>query len=192
MSSAERRRWDARYGSDDPPPSRPSRLVTVLARLLPRRGRALDLAGGAGRHAIWLARRGLRVTVADVSSAGLALARRRARAAGVRIATTRRDLDRDPLPRGPWDLILVFHYLQRRVWKRLPGALRRGGVLVLVHPTRRNLERHAHPSARHLLGDGEMSSLFHSLEVLEFKEGWLAETRHEAVFVGRRPTLGPN
>jgi len=157
-----------------------------LDRLLPRAGRALDLAGGAGRHAIWLAARGLDVTVADVSEAGLALARDRAAAAGVRLSTIALDLDRDPPPPGPWDLILVFHYLQRDLYRRLPSLLAPGGVLAIMHPTRSNLARHEHPSAEHLLEDGELPRLISGLEVLLSEEGWSEEKRHEARLVGRR------
>jgi ubiquinone/menaquinone biosynthesis C-methylase UbiE len=45
--------------------------LTGLDDLLPRRGRALDVAGGTGRHALWLARRGLDTTLADVPQVAL-------------------------------------------------------------------------------------------------------------------------
>jgi len=184
MSAAERLRWDARYATGAAPQA-PSRVLTALSRLLPRRGRALDVAGGAGRHAIWMARRGLRVTVADISPEGLALARARAAAAGVRLRALTLDLDRAPIPRGPWDLIVVYHYLQRRVWTQLPRLLARNGTLVIIHPTTRNLERHSIPQRRHLLKEGEMSRLVTGLAVVRFDEGWTTEGRHEAVLVAR-------
>lgn len=186
MSLDERLRWNARYAAGSAP-ARPARAVTALGRLLPRRGRALDVAGGAGRHAVWLAKRGLRVTVVDVSREGLALARRKARAAGVALRTVERDLDVAGVPRGPWDLILVVRWLQRDVWRRLPRFLAPGGVLAIVHPTRRNLRRHAHPGFRHLLRPGELAGLFTGLRILRSAETWDADGRHEAVLVARRP-----
>ena len=74
MSDKDRKRWDAKYARQESAPSEPSLLLTQLDDILPRRGRALDIAGGAGRHAIWLAQRGLDVTLADISLAGMNLA----------------------------------------------------------------------------------------------------------------------
>ena len=52
-----------------------------VAEQLPMKGRALDVAGGTGRHARWLAQRGLRVTLCDISPVALAAARGSATAA---------------------------------------------------------------------------------------------------------------
>src|SRR5688572_2866920 len=63
VSDAERERWDARY-REGAGATEPSAFIMSLDDVLPKSGRALDLAGGRGRHAIWLARRGMDVTVA--------------------------------------------------------------------------------------------------------------------------------
>lgn len=204
MSEADRRKWDERWraarahGAAEAPSELLERLGAgpgLLAAeggapLLPARGRGLDLAGGAGRHALWLARRGLHVTVADVSPVGLELARARAEAAGLAraVETLCVDFDADPVPGGPWDLVLSFHFLDRRVLAAVPDVLRPGGVLVVVHPTRTNLERHERPSARFLLDDGELARLVAPrLSLIHYEEGWLLEGRHEACAVARRP-----
>jgi len=61
-----RERWDARYragaGAREPDP-----FLAAAAAWRTEPGRALDLAGGAGRHALALARAGWRVTLADGS-----------------------------------------------------------------------------------------------------------------------------
>jgi ubiquinone/menaquinone biosynthesis C-methylase UbiE len=57
----------------------------VLARHLPVGARVLDLGGGPGRYAIWLAEHEYRVTLADVSPELLAIARERIDAAGVEV-----------------------------------------------------------------------------------------------------------
>ncbi len=190
MSDDDRRKWDARWSerrAAEPGAGEPSALVTELDPLLPRRGRALDLAGGAGRHAIWLARRGLDVLLADVSPVGLAIAADAAASSGVTLATLAIDLEQAPPPTGPFDLVLVFHYLDRELYRRLPATLAPGGLLVVVHPTRKNLERHPKPSARFLLEEGELPALVQGLETVRYEEGWLGEGRHEARLVARRP-----
>jgi tellurite methyltransferase len=191
MSDADRERWDARWrekAADGDVLAGPAAFVTGLAPLLPARGRALDVAGGAGRHALWLARRGLDVTLADISPVACELARRAAAAAGVALACAALDLERDA-PGGPWDVVLVHHYLDRALLPRLARALAPGGLLAFAQPTRRNLERHDHPSARFLLEEGELARLAAGLglELLVCDEAWRAEGRHEAWLVGRQP-----
>src|SRR5262245_42331592 len=55
----------------------------MLTTCLPATGRVLDLGGGSGRHTIWLAQRGYRVVLADLSADLLALAQDKIAAAGV-------------------------------------------------------------------------------------------------------------
>ena len=185
MSDADRKKWDAKYAAGAAP-TEPSLLLTQLDNFLPSRGRALDVAGGAGRHAIWLARRGLDVTLADISPAGLEIARTRAAAVGVSLSTSLVDLERDPIPQGPWDLIVSFHFLWKPLFQRFPKVLRPGGLLVVVQPTRSNLQRHDKPPVRYLLDDGELPTLVEQLEVIHYREGWLDEGRHDALVVARR------
>src|SRR5262245_52185578 len=113
MSIADRQKWDAKYAAAQSAPREPSAVLVDLAEYLPTTGQALDIAGGAGRNAIWLAQRGLDVTIADISPVGLALAESRAASAGVTIKTIAIDLERDRSPAGPFDLIVSVCYLWR-------------------------------------------------------------------------------
>jgi ubiquinone/menaquinone biosynthesis C-methylase UbiE len=66
---------------------------------------ALDLGCGTGRHALWLARRGARVTAVDFSERMLERARRKRGASAVRFVT--HDLHRRlPFPDGAFDLVV--------------------------------------------------------------------------------------
>lgn len=185
MSAADRIRWNEKYQLGEHASIEPSCLLTSLASSLPSSGRALDLAGGTGRHAIWLARRGFDVCLTDVSDVALQLAATRAAEAGVTVETQRIDFDVDPFPRGAWDLIVSVHFLMRPLFEIFPAALAPGGTLVCIHPTRTNLQRHAKPSERVLLEDGELPGLVKDLKIVHYEEGWLAEGRHEAVLVAR-------
>ncbi|MEU6123659.1 methyltransferase domain-containing protein [Streptomyces sp. NPDC047123] len=131
--------WDgvyaARPAADDPRPN--ARLTETVADLPP--GDALDLGCGDGGDALWLARRGWRVTAADVSAVaverltGLAAAR----GLGDRIDAARHDLEAT-FPQGAFDLICA-HYLQTpldldraTVLRTAAHALRVGGRLLVV------------------------------------------------------------
>ncbi len=104
MSERERTNWDKRYRQRSEI-GEPSPWLISLASKLPSQGRALDIAGGAGRHALWLARRGLDVTLADISCVALEMARQSAEERGLQIETLAVDLEQDPFPVGPWDLM---------------------------------------------------------------------------------------
>jgi len=191
VSQAERQRWNQRWrerASGGEAPGEPSRFLVGLDPLLPRRGRALDLAAGAGRHALWLAARGLDTTAVDISDEGLALAARAAAARGLTLHTVCADLEVAPPPAGPWDLVLCFHYLQRPLLAQIPPLLGPGGWFLFCQPTRSNLQRHPRPGLDHLLDDGELAAIAAGLdlEVVRLDEGWLDEDRHEARLVARR------
>ena len=187
MTETDRARWDARYRTHAPHDvGGPAPFLLSLDDLLPRGGAALDVAGGAGRNALWLARRGLEVTVADISPVGLELARAAAAAAGLALRLLEVDLETGALPPGPFDLIVSIDFLCRPLFAAFPAALAPGGILVYAQATRRNLERHPSPSARFLLDDGELPSLVQGLAVLRSEEGWF-DDRHEARLVARKP-----
>ncbi len=188
MEETDAERWDRKYTARGPRSGGPAPFLLEVADELPRRGAGLDLAGGAGRNALWLARRGLQVTLCDVSRVALALAASEAEAQGLALVTDRRDLEVDPPPQGPWELILVHDYLNRDLFARFPDLLASEGLLVYVQPTKRNLERHTHPSARFLLEEGELGRLARSLDVLRLEEGWTSSGRHEARLLARKPS----
>jgi len=78
----ERDDWDRRYGASDLVwTAEPNRWLVAEAAGLPAR-RALDLACGEGRNAVWLARQGWQVTAVDFSPVALEKARRLAAGSG--------------------------------------------------------------------------------------------------------------
>lgn len=193
MAAPDRNRWNTKYAQGDHASEEPSRLLTELVEFLPRRGQAIDVAGGAGRHAIWLAERGLDVTLADISNVALEMARDRAAERSIPIETLDIDLEDSTFPAGPWDLILTFHFLYRPLFDRFPQVLATGGRLICVHPTTSNLERHPKPSLRFLLEDDELPTLIRGLNILHYRETWSSEGRHEAILVAEKtsPALNP-
>lgn len=176
--------WDQRFQhgwSDEPSP-----FLLAQRQHLPRAGRALDVAGGPGRQAIWLAAQGLDTTVIDVSPVALDMARQRAAAAGVQLNLRHWDLTSTAIPAGPWALICNFYYLQRSLIPKYIEALSPGGLLVFAHATRTNLERHERPGPNRVLEPGELADLTRELKHLYYEENWFSEGRHEARLVARR------
>jgi len=140
--------WDDRYsGTELVWSSTPNQWVEQVAAELPA-GRALDLAGGEGRNALWLAERGWRATVVDFSQVAvdrtLALAAERFGSADRRVTAERADLlTYEPESQG-FQLVLVV-YLQlpadarRTVLRMAAGAVAPGGLLFVVAHDSTNL-----------------------------------------------------
>ncbi len=142
----ERAEWDRRYAESGLLWSaEPNRFLVAEVGELPR-GRALDLACGEGRNAIWLARRGWRVTGVDFSEGAIAKARERSGPAGVHVEWVVADLLEYEQPAGAFDLVVVL-YLQvpaadrRRILPAAAGAVAPGGVFLLVGHDSSNLEQ---------------------------------------------------
>ena len=138
--------WDERYAASDLVwGAGPNRFVSAELEGLPP-GRALDVACGEGRNAIWLATHGWRAVGADFSAAAIERARRLADEAGVadRAEFVVVDVVSDPLPGGPYDVVVVA-YLQlpaeqrRPVFRHAAQALAPGGTLLVVGHDTSNL-----------------------------------------------------
>jgi SAM-dependent methyltransferase len=123
----------------------------------------------------------------DVSDVALERAAEAARAAGVSLRCERLDVEHEPLPPGPHALVLCLHFLWRPLFAQVPALLEPGGLFVFAQPTRSNLLRHPHPSARFLLEDGELPGLLQGLDLVSYREDWTEEGRHEARLVARKP-----
>ena len=186
MSEADRIKWDGLWRERSMLTDAPNPFLVGALERLPRSGDALDVAGGAGRHAVCLARHGLDVTLVDVSPVGLSAATAAAAGLGLELRTRELDIEVEPLPAGPWDVVANLHFLDRALFRVFPGLLRPGGLLIFAHPTRSNLERNPRPGARFLLEDGELPSLVQGLDVLHLAEGWTPWGRHEAHLLARR------
>jgi SAM-dependent methyltransferase len=146
------REWNRRYaGRELLWTAQPNRfLVAEVADLAP--GRALDLACGEGRNAVWLAEQGWRVTGVDFSEVALAKAGELAAARGVDASWVRADLLDYRPDRRACDLVVVL-YLQvraaerRQIVRAAAGAVAVGGTLLVVGHDSSNLE-HGHGGPR--------------------------------------------
>lgn len=135
--------WDERYRQRDliwsATPN--ETVVAELADLPP--GRALDLAAGEGRNAVWLASRGFEVEAVEFSRVALDKARRLAAEHGVELTLTEADLS-GAVELAPADLVLIAYLHLPRAQEhalltRAAAWVAPGGTLLLVGHARRNL-----------------------------------------------------
>lgn len=136
--------WDERYRSADRVWSaEPNIFVAEETAGLPP-GRVIDLAGGEGRNALWLAERGWDAEVVEFSSVALEKASTWAADRGLELRCTQADATGD-VALEPADLVLVA-YLQlpseefAHAFHTAAAALRSGGTLLVISHARENLE----------------------------------------------------
>jgi len=157
------------------------------ARANPRR--ALDLACGCGRDAVWLALQGYQVDAIDVLPDALRRTEDLARRSGVRVHTAPQDLERQPnLGRGCYYLVTVFRFLHRDLIPAIREAVAPGGYVAYQTFHERNRETGRRPlSPEHLLQTGELARAFGGFEVLIARDAVEREGRFFSAILARRP-----
>jgi SAM-dependent methyltransferase len=140
----EREQWDERYRADELVwKAAPNRfLVEEVAGLAP--GRALDLACGEGRNALWLAERGWQVTAVDFSAVALGKARRLASERELELILVEADVLEWEPPAASFDLVILMYLhlpagARRRVLRAATSALAPGATLLVVGHDSTNL-----------------------------------------------------
>ena len=171
--------WDERYRSGEHTTKEPSPFLrNAIKGLIP--GRALDIACGVGRHAIFLAAHGWKVTAVDSSRVGIEILRGRAGAAGVNVDARVADLERGEfgIEANAYDLVCVFYYLQRDLFAAIRAGLKPGGdIVAAIHLNDGNAE--AKPrNPDFLLEPGELKELFADWEITYYREGESDEDGH--------------
>ena len=172
--------------------SAPADWLTSHAALLPTSGDALDIACGRGRHALWLARHGLRVTAVDRSEEAIAAVLDAARERALPIAAHVVDLEQPgaDLGREVFDVIVGVHYLHRPLFPALVAALRPGGILIYETFTRAQARRGKPTNPAFLLEPAELRTLTSGLDVIDEREGEFGN-RDVAAIVCRKPAPAP-
>ena len=177
MSERERINWAERWaGGDYRGRSSPSPLVAEWAHRLPR-GRALDLACGNGRNALYLAELGFDVDAMDIAEPALKLVQDGARERGVSVNTILADLDDMPLPVETYDLITMCFYMNRERIPSMKDALRPGGFILQEQHYATDYDVSGPTDPRFRLRSNELLHLFLDFRIRFFSEGleWEAE-----------------
>jgi tellurite methyltransferase len=165
--------WNARYRNREELDREPAQLLVETAGSL-RPGRALDLACGAGRNAIWLANRGWEVVALDGAEEAIRLVPPGIDARAFDLETG------EPLPFGDesFDLVLILFYLHRPLFAEAKRVLKRGGTIITTALTR----------GRFGVAPGELRTYFEEdFEIVRDRDAEVAEL----VAVKRHRTSAP-
>lgn len=186
--SEEQLRWDQRYTQSPSSWTEPDTfLIDSYQEFLSDipAGKALDVAGGAGRNSIWLADRGWQVRLIDISEVGLKLAREKLKAVPTHSSTQSNapaqrgiieaeivDLNAvNDLGNETYDLIVVFYFLRRELFPAISKAIKPGGTLIYRTYTVDRMKAPGGPSdPKYLLQPNELLRAFSQMHVLHYHE----------------------
>jgi len=177
MAMNDQVRWDRQHGETQGAPAPAAILQEIVDgdhwSLAP--GKALDIATGKGRNALFLASRGFQVTAIDISPVGLAQGRSQAEKLSLPVSWQQADLEDLPLAPARYDLIVNINYLQRSLIAQIIGALRPGGH-VIFETYLIDQQTVGHPrSPDHLLAHNELLNHFREFRILLYREGKFAD-----------------
>jgi SAM-dependent methyltransferase len=187
--------WNDRYRSGERPledlEAAPTPLLIETARQIAP-GKALDLACGTGRNALWLAEHDWSVTAIDGAPAAIEILRHRASERRLVLDGRVADLQKGEYVIEPsnWDLVAICYYSQRDLFEPARQGVIPGGLIVaIVHITEPGEE----PTHRRLRS-GDLGDYFRDWEILHSYEGKPIDRAHRhavAEIVARRPAGSP-
>jgi len=179
----DRERWNEKYRAGRGGHGANVRLIMYRDRLT--RGRALDVAAGAGENAAILALGGWGVTACDLSDVAVRQARTRARELRADLAVVQADATLLPFRPGAFETVVCTYFLDRPAARGLPDLLKPGGTLFFMTHLLDHRKYIPELPPQYCLEPGEVASLFPGLtQVLHREE----DDGQEAygLFIGRR------
>jgi SAM-dependent methyltransferase len=184
-----REKWNARYRDTEISRTSAARVLKENLHLLPRQGKALDLACGAGANAIQLAQQGLHTTAWDLSDVIIAKLRDYALQLDLTVHAEVRDIEAWPPEPNRFDVIVVAYYLERRLAPMLVQALNPGGLLYYQTFIQDAVSGSGPGSPEFRLIPNELLTLFSALRLLVYREeGKVGDVnqgfRNDAMFIG--------
>ncbi len=187
-------KWNARYAEQS---AGAAREISACLRewvVQAPPGKALDIACGSGRNAIFLASRGFAVEALDISAVALAQARQAAAAAGAQLDWIEHDLDEGLPAAGSYQLVIQMHYVNAAITRSVPSLLAPGGVFICQQHLQTSEAVGGPQSPQHRVAAGELPQQVVDLEVLHYTEAFRSDPDGQrfalATLVARRTQPG--
>ncbi len=155
---------------EKPDPFYLSAFDQFVADLFPNGGTALDLAGGIGRHALWLAKRNWQVTVVDISEVAIRKLEQRAQGLDLTLELLSLDVKEYPFKPASFDLIVMFYHFDRNICPKILLTLKPGGFLICKSSLSWDFYEGTAPVSIRPLARGEILSILLGLQVTHHQE----------------------
>ncbi|MBH48896.1 MAG: SAM-dependent methyltransferase [Halobacteriovorax sp.] len=165
--------WDSKYSDTKYVfGKKPAKFLAQNYDFIPSESKVLDMGMGEGRNAVFLARKGYKVTGIDISSVAVKKAKMLADEYGVRINTVVASMNKYKIQDGAFDAIICFYYVDRALHERMLSWLKPGGILIYESHT--DLQKTVKGSERYdqeyLLRPSELLSMFKGMKILKYEE----------------------
>jgi SAM-dependent methyltransferase len=186
-----RSHWDLKYQQGLPSLEKPDPFFLnafdqFVGDSFPNGGTALDLAGGIGRHALWLAKRNWQVTVVDISEVAIRKLDQKAQQLGLTLDLLAVDAKDYPFRPACFDLIVMFYHFDRDICSRVLSTLKPGGFVICKSGVYWDSYEGTAPANLRPLAKSEILSLLPELPVLHHQERPVRE-RGVVEYVGKKP-----
>lgn len=166
---------------------RPARFLVENVSLLPK-GRVFDIAMGAGRNAIFLAKQGFEVEGVDISEDKIHKALEDAVKAAVTIDAKVLDLEQGyTITPEVYDVIICFRYLQRSLIPQIKAGLKKGGMIVYETFIVDQAQFGKPSNPDYFLAYNELLRMFSDFRCLRYHEGIMSPDRALAGIIAQKP-----
>ena len=164
----------------------PAQFLVENIELLPK-GRALDVAMGTGRNAIYLAKMGFEVEGVDMSPEAVNTALESAEKVGITIRAQVADLEVNYyIEKGAYDVIICFNYLQRSLISQIKDGLRQGGIVVYETFIIDQVQFGKPKNPDYLLRHNELLNMFRDFRCLRYREGIIEGRKAVASIIAQK------
>ena len=162
--------WDKTYARKDYVFGKePAKFLHQHINELPK-GRALDIAMGEGRNAVFLAKKGFYVEGVDISAVALRKAQALAAENGVKIHTVNANLQNYQIKPDHYNVIINFYFLERTLFPQIKAGLKKGGIVMFETNTMDQLKKGGAWQKDYLLRTNELKEAFKDFEILHYAE----------------------
>jgi len=162
MSLQDKQKWDKKYQEKEHLllKREPSAYLQKYSDLCEGK-KALDLACGAGRNALYLAQQGFSVDAVDIAAVALEKLNHYADVEGVaeRVETYNSDLDTFAITKA-YDLVIMMNFLDRDLIQRVSQALSSGAIFIVETYMQDSANEKKVTNSDFLLQKEELKTLF--------------------------------
>ncbi len=189
-SEGDRNRWNKRYDTGNYIYGRdPLTFLNEKLDILVR-GKALVLAMGEGRNAVFLAKNGFDVDGCDISDKAIEKAKLFALQSGVTLNAFIADLEEYKIPSDKYDLITCFYYTQKSLIPQIKEGLRTGGLVMFetysIDQLKYGKDAPGPKNPAYLLKHNELLDAFRDFRILYYRECEIAENKSVVSLIAQK------
>ena len=189
-SEEDKKKWNKRYNTKEyiygkEPIKFLKDNINILAR-----GKALVLAMGEGRNAIFLAENGFDVDGCDISEVAVEKSKLLAARSNVQLNAFVADLEKYKIPTNKYDLITCIYYTQKNLIPQIKNGLKKGGMVLFetytIDQLKYGADVHGPKNPAYLLKHNELLDFFRDFHILYYREGEIAPDKSVASLIAQK------